>query len=354
MALRVLLADESSTIKKVMQLALSDFAVEVRSVPVGFDVLPVAQNFKPDIVFADVLLTKKSGYDVCIELKQNPDTARIPVVLMWSSFMDVDQAKILESRADGRLEKPFDADGLRQIVLDLVHKTKSNPISSFLSFPEMPDFEESKLESVPAIDEDVEDMFALPAEDKTTVPVTLASEEERDEGGWSHQDLTKFKLNIPEVESDDFASKFVIPQDDDGLGKNDFEVGNDFEEVSFDEAEMGRDLGPDLLKPQGAKITPQPAASARPQSLNEAVVEKVGKTVKDQMMESLKKGPSAAAAQPNSYSQDDINPEMVEKIVREEARKVIETVCWKVLPEIAERLVKEELNKILRNIEKSV
>jgi len=50
MALRVLLADESSTIKKVMQLALSDFAVEVRSVPVGFDVLPVAQNFKPDIV----------------------------------------------------------------------------------------------------------------------------------------------------------------------------------------------------------------------------------------------------------------------------------------------------------------
>jgi len=39
-----------------------------------------------------------------MELKQNPDTARIPVVLMWSSFMDVDQAKILESRADGRLE----------------------------------------------------------------------------------------------------------------------------------------------------------------------------------------------------------------------------------------------------------
>jgi CheY-like chemotaxis protein len=64
MALRVLLADESSTIKKVMQLALQDFGVEVKAVPIGVDVVQVAKSFEPDIIFADILLAKMNGYEV--------------------------------------------------------------------------------------------------------------------------------------------------------------------------------------------------------------------------------------------------------------------------------------------------
>ena len=94
MALRVLLADESSTIKKVFQLALQDFAVDVRPVNVGVDVVPVALNFKPDIIFADVLLQKKSGYDVCAEVKQHPTLKNVPVILMWSGFMELDEDKL--------------------------------------------------------------------------------------------------------------------------------------------------------------------------------------------------------------------------------------------------------------------
>ena len=59
MALRVLLADESSTIKKAIQMALAEFAVDVKSVPSGLDVLAVAHTYQPDVVLADVLLTKK-------------------------------------------------------------------------------------------------------------------------------------------------------------------------------------------------------------------------------------------------------------------------------------------------------
>jgi two-component system cell cycle response regulator len=50
MALRVLLADESSTIKKAIQMALSDLGVDVKSVPSGLDVLTVSRTFQPDIV----------------------------------------------------------------------------------------------------------------------------------------------------------------------------------------------------------------------------------------------------------------------------------------------------------------
>jgi CheY-like chemotaxis protein len=136
MALRVLLADESTTIKKVMQLALQDFAVEVKTVHSGIDVVEVAKAFGPDIIFADVLLPKKSGYQVCMDLKSDVQLSAIPLVLMWSAFMDLDDSQAQASGANQRLEKPFDVENLRQIVLELVPKTRSQRLAHFLQFPD--------------------------------------------------------------------------------------------------------------------------------------------------------------------------------------------------------------------------
>lgn len=135
MALRVLLADESVTIKKVIQLALQDFAVEVKAVPVGLDVLEVSKSFQPDLVFADILLQKRSGYDVCRDLKKDAHTAAIPVILMWSSFMELDAKQVEACGADGRLEKPFEVEMLRKLVLDLVPRTRSQRLATFLEYP---------------------------------------------------------------------------------------------------------------------------------------------------------------------------------------------------------------------------
>lgn len=135
MALRVLLADESTTIKKVMQLALQDFAVDVKAVHSGLDVAEVARSFQPDIVFADVLLAKRNGYDVTAELKSDANLGEIPVVLMWSSFMDIDEAAFTRSKANQRLEKPFDVETLRSLVKELVPKTQTQRLAHFLKFP---------------------------------------------------------------------------------------------------------------------------------------------------------------------------------------------------------------------------
>lgn len=360
MALRVLLADESSTIKKVMQLALSDFGVEVKAVPVGLDVLQVTKAFKPDIIFADVLLTKRSGYEVCADLKNDPETTHLPVVLMWSGFMEIDEAKATECRANRRLEKPFDADNLRTLVSDLVQKTQSNPVSSFLTFPEMPEFEETADEASPApmaaesayslpeensdfvnipeIGADEAELLNVAGEEFAAVPLTNPkAEEEHDEGGWAHQDLTKFKIQIPETDSNDFASKFVIPQDAELDGAQ-IEMDGDFEEISF-------------VKPSPEVTKTKAPASA------ESFISNVERSVKDQMMETLKKGatkPSTSNAQPNTQSKMDLDTNLMEKVIREEAREVIESICWKVLPEIAERIVREEIKKILRETEKSI
>lgn len=135
MSLRVLLADESDTIKKVFQLALQDMNVEVKTVQSGLDVVNVAQSFKPHIIFADVLLQKKNGYEMCLEVKQDGSLAGIPVVLMWSSFMELDQEQYKRSKADDQLEKPFDADHLRNLIKKHTPSAVSNPLSQFLKFP---------------------------------------------------------------------------------------------------------------------------------------------------------------------------------------------------------------------------
>ena len=134
MALRVLLADESTTIKKVMQLALQDFAVEVKAVHVGVDVIEVARAFKPDIIFVDVLLQKKNGYEVALDLKNEATTHLTPVVLMWSSFMDLDKAQVAKAKVEGKLEKPFDVETLRKLVLNLVPATRTQRLAHFLEF----------------------------------------------------------------------------------------------------------------------------------------------------------------------------------------------------------------------------
>ena len=344
MALRVLLADESSTIKKVMQLALQDFSVEVKAVPIGLDVLPVAKSFKPDIVFADVLLTKRSGYEVCADLKNDPATASLPVVLMWSGFMDLDESKTGACRADRRLEKPFDAETLRNLVRELVEKTRTNPVSEYLAFPRLPDFEEppragasaapraevvndtplseSQVYSIP---EDRDDSYALadggleqPSDEEFShVPLTSnqAPNAKHDdpitleETGWSNQKLSPLQASskptaptqpAPSLpSSDSFSSKFTLPKEE--LSRARVEVSGDFEEISFD----------DLM---------------------------------------LKKKPgSPAQAGPQSR---DINPEVMEKNLQGQAREVIESICWKILPEIAERVIREEIQKMLRESEK--
>ncbi|MNL25621.1 hypothetical protein D3C87_1471070 [compost metagenome] len=186
-----------------------------------------------------------------------------------------------------------------------------------------------------------ENPFDIPSDEEfSAVPLsgTPKSPDEMDEGGWAHQDLTKFKIQVPENEAADFASKFVIPQDD--LADMNIEESSEFEEITFDKA---------------AKKTP-PKVPPSVQETTQAAVQAAMPSVKDRMMETLNKGPSKPApnSEPKSQQKMDNNQDMMEKIIREEAREAIESVCWKILPEIAERIVREEINKILRDSEKSI
>ncbi len=135
MSLRVLLADESASIRKVFQLGLQDFGAEVKSVHNGLDVIQVAESFRPHIIFADILLQKKNGYEVSEELREHSELQSTPLVLMWSSFMELDHKRFKSCGAQGELEKPFEVESMRSLIRDLVEYTQGQKIADFLSFP---------------------------------------------------------------------------------------------------------------------------------------------------------------------------------------------------------------------------
>ncbi len=166
MALRVLLADESSTIKKVISLALQDFAVDVKVVQSGLDVVEVAKQFNPDIILADVLLQKKNGYEVCFDIKNDVSLTQIPVILMWSSFMDLDEKAFVKSRANAKLEKPFEVEDLRKLMNTFASKTREQAASSYLKFPTNltePLKSEQLAKKTAAISEDTFSRLGIPA-----------------------------------------------------------------------------------------------------------------------------------------------------------------------------------------------
>ena len=330
MALRVLLADESSTIKKVFQLALQDFAVDVRNVNVGTDVVTVAESFQPDIIFADVLLQKRSGYEVSAELKQNANLNQVPVVLMFSGFMDLDEDKFQASHATAQLEKPFEVQALRKLVTDLVPRTQTQRLSQFLTFPKMPEMEEAPPaapEPKPAHGDEFKQVSIpkmrgqTPGADKYRVdlkPEELESSHVPvDFGG--HDDAVDVEALLG-ADADGEEDQFAIRGPARSAARP---PGNEIELESFADDADFKDLA------NAAHALPPPTPPSAPSAPR----------------------PSPAAPPPPQFTPPSLDAAELERIIRAQSADIIQDVVWKVIPDLAAQIIERELNKLLRERE---
>jgi CheY-like chemotaxis protein len=122
MTIKLLVADDSATIQKVVSLAFSDEDVIIETVSSGYAAMNSARIFKPDVVLADVLMPGGSGYEVCERIKQDPELAGTPVILMVGALESFDEVEASRVKCDGHLTKPFDTSELIQTVHSLVEK----------------------------------------------------------------------------------------------------------------------------------------------------------------------------------------------------------------------------------------
>lgn len=104
---KLLLADRSVTVRKVVELAFAAEGIDVSAAEDGASAMQKFVEIQPDIVLADVSLEGTSGYEICRMIKNDDATAHIPVLLLVGSFEPFDEEKADEVRADGFLKKPF-------------------------------------------------------------------------------------------------------------------------------------------------------------------------------------------------------------------------------------------------------
>jgi CheY-like chemotaxis protein len=117
---KLLLADDSTTIRRVIELTFSGEDVEVISVDDGEEAIQRIQADGPDIVLADISISKRSGYDVAEFVKGHPELSHVPVLLLTGAFEPVDEARARQVNAAGVVVKPFEPHLLVARVRELV------------------------------------------------------------------------------------------------------------------------------------------------------------------------------------------------------------------------------------------
>ena len=128
MGKKILLADDSITIQKVIELTFSDEDFEVVTVGNGRLAVERVAEVRPDVVLCDIIMPEKDGYEVCDFIKKNPALSHIPVLLLTGAFEPFDQERASRVGCDGFLAKPFEPQTLIAKVKDLL--AKAGPKSS--------------------------------------------------------------------------------------------------------------------------------------------------------------------------------------------------------------------------------
>ncbi len=129
---KLLLADDSVTIQRVIELTFADEDITVIAVGDGRQAIERALSDRPDIVLADVGMPERDGYEVSTFIKGSPELAHIPVLLLTGAFEPIDEARARAAGCDGVLVKPFEPQMVISRVKELIAgKRPAVPTSSF-------------------------------------------------------------------------------------------------------------------------------------------------------------------------------------------------------------------------------
>ena len=115
-ALKVLVVDDSNTIRRSAEIFLKQGGHEVLLADDGFDALAKINDYQPDLVFCDILMPRLDGYQTCAIIKRNARFANIPVVMLSSKDGVFDKARGRMVGAEEHLTKPFTREQLLQAV----------------------------------------------------------------------------------------------------------------------------------------------------------------------------------------------------------------------------------------------
>jgi CheY-like chemotaxis protein len=404
---KLLLADDSPTIQKVVELTFADEGVEVFSFGSGAEALAKLGEIKPDVVLADAYMPGPSGYEICEHIKQNAELKHIPVMLLVGSFEPFDEAEARRVGADDILTKPFQS--IRRLI-DRVgglvsgkQDTDQVPTAELphvAEEPEPPQMSTDELEITTAntrpLPEGVapEMISAHPAFRSSQTSVSDQQSKSEPELPTSDKQMETNHLQTESTldSSDVLLDLGDMPAPARPAGPDDFVLDIDLDDTA-PAAAAGSSAGfaaPAFVEPQvsapatvdwqietepsdlmlnrstgelnttGELNAPPVAASQlddtlewmrHPPAASEARTEPVAVSETPRQLERIFDdfAPTEEAAAPSAASTSALTPEQIDAIARRAvemlSEKVVQQIAWEVVPQLAELMIKRKLEE---------
>ena len=117
--LKILVIDDSNTIRRSAEIFLKQGGHEVLLADDGFDALAKVNDYLPDLIFCDILMPRLDGYQTCAIIKRNAKFSGVPIVMLSSKDGVFDKARGRMVGSQDYLTKPFTKDQLLQTVREL-------------------------------------------------------------------------------------------------------------------------------------------------------------------------------------------------------------------------------------------
>lgn len=116
--LRVMVIDDSNTIRRSAEIFLGQAGCKVILAEDGFDALAKIADLHPEVIFCDILMPRLDGYQTCALIKKSPKFSAIPVIMLSSKDGLFDRARGRMVGSDQYLTKPFTKDSLLKAVAE--------------------------------------------------------------------------------------------------------------------------------------------------------------------------------------------------------------------------------------------
>jgi len=271
---KILLADDSVTIQKVVSITLAHEDFDLTIVDNGSKAISKAKELKPDVILLDVVMPDKDGYQVCQEIKGNADLRSIPIILLTGTFEPFDADKAAEVGADDFIKKPFESHTLINKVKEMASRSgvvrgKPVDISSVdidFETPVEAGYQEKPVEKVvapeaPAISDDLETAWEAKSETVEPAPRQEGEdiwsvEEFEDISGIDAEARTSEKGMGPSIEAEpEPAPKPSMPKAPDREPPSKPAVSDEFfvregkpSETGVDDFELGEEISEDELE----------------------------------------------------------------------------------------------------------
>lgn len=302
---RVLLADDSNTIQRVVELAFASEDISIVTAADGERAIELLRQSPADLVMADIDMPHRTGYDVAEWLRNQPDLSGVPVVLLAGAFETVDTDRARAAGVDGVLTKPLDPAAMVGKVTDLLASGRLHPAQPTDSERERPHAPAAA--SAPA--------SGAPASVEPRAAATAEADLYFEEIDRAFAQLTKSPKPPPAPEPD---------------------------------ADVEEELTTYLAPPPGAPPR-VPAPSGAPlgdafATLLEA--ERTGAVVLP--LGRIDLPPSAPA--PAAMDVDALADQVVQRVLAQLSDRVVRETVARLVSTTAERLVREEIDRIKRNI----